>query len=159
MKKIAFITFAFSLLIACRDDKQTPLSDNAISADLNGIGWSAVMSVSFDLNSSDSLRFQAVTNHPNDEVMNLIIKFQGVGSYELTGQSASYYTTVGGDVLSSEYVLDTSVPSHFEITEYAADTKTVEGNFKLVFKKKRGQSADSEILNFKNGKFKGTIKN
>jgi len=159
MKKITLTIFAISLLLSCHDDKETPLSDNVASATLNNGGWNAVLNVYFDPNSADSLRFQAVTNRPNDEVMNLIIKFQGIGSYELTSQSASYYTTVGGDVISSVYVLDNSAPLHFEITEYTADTKTIEGDFRMVFKKKRGMPTDSAALNFHNGRFKGVIKN
>ena len=88
------------------------------------------------------------------------IKFQGLGQYPLRKNQASYYSTIGGDVLASDYRLAPNSIGQLIISEFDIENKLVEGNFRLRLNKKWSYSEDNvDVLNLSDGKFKGKIKN
>lgn len=149
-------------LFSCQKEN-TPeprLSDYRFTTEWNnsGVEWRGIPEIRLD-NVTDTLTILGIANRPNDEVIGMKIKFQGVGTYTLTRNQAYYYSTVGGDVLTSEYKLVPDATSQLIITAYDAEKKLVEGTFNLSLQKKWSSNVNfAEELQLTNGKFKGKVK-
>jgi hypothetical protein len=85
-------------------------------------------------------------------------KFTGTGVYEIRDIStrlyhsnAGYYTTVGGDVIVSNYFL--SGIGSTEVTEYNESEKWIKGNFQVTVKKQYGDASLPDQIEFTNGEF------
>ncbi|WP_409079786.1 hypothetical protein [Salegentibacter sp.] len=88
------------------------------------------------------------------------MKFKEEGTYDSSGAQAKYYTTVGGDVITSLYKLDPESNSQLTITEYNSESNTIKGNFTLTMVQEYSNpETEINLLNFTNVKFKVTISN
>jgi hypothetical protein len=86
------------------------------------------------------------------------IKFTGTGTYEIrdTGtqyfrSNASYYTTVGGDVIVGYYYLDGT--GAVEVSEYSVSEKLIKGRFNVKLKKQLGETSAPDNIEFTSGEF------
>jgi hypothetical protein len=146
-----------ALLTACDDDKNTPGLNDFVAMEKNDQKWLGVTEI--DLNKqNDTLVFLGIGNRPNDEVIVLKVKFAGAGTYALQHGQAQYYTTIGGDVLSSEYKLDPNTIGTLQIVAYDSVKKTLEGKFWLELKKHRSNpETNIERMKINNGLFRGKL--
>lgn len=160
MRNILLALLAAGLL-SCQDDNQAKpqLADNMFSAQRNGKNWGGITEIRVDEN-TDSLTFLGIGNQPNDEVVVMKIKFQGLGHYTLIKNQALYYSTVGGDVITSEYKLAPNAIGQLTISKYDVEEELIEGNFKLLLNKKWSYLEDNvDVLNLSDGCFRGKIAN
>ncbi|WP_317041981.1 DUF6252 family protein [Salegentibacter salegens] len=96
----------------------------------------------------------------NEQVIVFKIKFKGEGVYDLLENQTSYYTTIGGDVMTSLYILDPSSSSEITITEYDSEQNIIRGSFDVTLHQDwSNPENDIDLLNFTNGQFKGSIRN
>lgn len=146
--------FLISIMISCHEGE---LTHNYVSAKRNSLGWIGYPEIRID-NATDTLTFLGIANRPNDEVIVIKIKFEGIGSYTLTKDQGYYYTTVGGDVLTSEYRLSPNTVGQIVISKYEETTRSIEGSFEMSLKKERSNPANNiDIFNFTDGSFRGKI--
>ena len=152
--------FLILVLFSCQDDNQAEpqLTENTFSAQRNEVNWSGQSEINLD-NETDTLTLISIANIPNDEVLVMKIKFQGVGQYTLTKNQAFYYSTVGRDVIVNKYKLAPNPVGQLEITKYDSGKKLIEGNFTLTLKKEWSYSENNiETLTLSGGRIKGVIK-
>ena len=143
-----------SIMISCHEDESP---DNYVSAKRNNLDWVGSSEMALD-RVTDTLTFLGIANRPNDEVIVMKIKFDGTGSYSLTKNQGYYYSTVGGDVLSSEYQLGPSSVGDFVISKYNQLSGYIEGRFDMSLKKERANPENNiDIYNFTQGSFKGKV--
>jgi hypothetical protein len=149
-----------SLIISChQSDNTSQLLDNHVSAKRNNVNWIGSTEIRLD-SVTDTLTFLGIANRPNDEVIVIKIKFTGAGSYSLTKSQGYYYSTVGGDVLTSEYGLAQNTGSQMIISKYDQSRRSIEGSFEMSLKKKRSNPENNiDTYNFTQGSFKGKISN
>jgi hypothetical protein len=160
MKNIA-VFLSLLIIISCHNTEDVGLmnSDNYVSAKRNAIDWTGYSEIRVD-NVTDTLTFLGIVNRPNDEVIVMRIKFDGTGSYALTHNQGYYYSTIGGDVLTSEYKLDPNGIGQFVISRYDPTEKSIEGSFEISLKKERSNPDNNiDIYNFTEGTFRGRIDN
>jgi hypothetical protein len=158
MKKITLILLAVAL-ISCQEENNAELSENSFSVYKNYAAWEGITEIHLD-SSTDTLTFLGVGNRPKEEIIVMKTRFQGPGTYPLTKNQGYYYTLVGGDVLTSEYILDPTVDGQLVVSKYDSAKKILEGSFNVLLKKK-GSSPESnpDLLVFTNGKFRGKVEN
>jgi len=139
-------------IISCDNNNQH--EPNFISAKINEENWNGVPE--FSINSvNDTL---TLLGAGNEQVVAFKIKFKGEGVYNLSGTQANYYTTIGGDVISSLYTLGASSSSQITITEYNSEQNIVKGNFEIsLLKEWSNPENNTNSLSFTHGQFKGTI--
>ncbi|MBK0381277.1 DUF6252 family protein [Mucilaginibacter segetis] len=145
---------AFSILIITSCTKESPVCcalpySPYISADKNGDNWHAVaagLSIS-----NDSL---AIRGAQTEEQLIMRIKFNGTGHYDLQNK-ATFFTTVGQDVVTSEYGTDATAVNSLDITEYNAADNIIVGTYNLSLKKDSHypNEAYPVSMKFVNGKF------
>lgn len=88
----------------------------------------------------------------------LSFKFTG-DKGNLTFQNATYFVTVGRDVIISEYFLDKAASNSFRITDYKENNKIAEGSFNLKFNNARNAaSTDPAAITLSEGKFRLAFK-
>lgn len=156
MKRIA-ATFLIFIFTSCHEDENTGRV-NSVVAKRNNVDWIGTAEIYLD-DVTDTLTFRGTANRPNDEVLVMKIKFNGVGSYSLKNRQAYYYSTIGGDVLSSEYELGTNV-GEMVITKYEPEGKLLEGTFEMSLTKVRSNPANAiDTYDFSDGVFTGEIFN
>lgn len=153
MKIIAYLLAIVALgIVSCDDEEQTEPS--FVSANLNEEPWSGLPEISIDA-AHDTLTFLGIGN---EQVIVFKIKFIGVDVYNLSEHQALYYTTVGGDAITSQYLLNTHTPSQVIITAYDDEQNTLEGSFTISLSQKwSNPESPTDILRFTNGLFKGAI--
>ena len=157
MKNIALILLIIAMA-SCQEDK-AGLTDNSFSVSRNFFPWLGAAEIHVD-NTNDTLTFLGVGASANDDVILLKIKFNGPGTYALAKNQAHYYSTVGGDVLTSNYELAPNDVGEFVISKYDPAGKLLEGSFKVSLKKTWSYGGNgADILNFTDGHFKGKIEN
>ncbi|MFQ3212820.1 MAG: hypothetical protein ACJAT1_000195 [Marivirga sp.] len=94
----------------------------------------------------------------NEEHISFRIKLVDEGVYELNGKQALYFTTLGLDAVTSEYILKSNQQSSVTITDYDKNRQIISGRFNIYLQKEWPNTADTlEVLNFTNGEFKGEI--
>ncbi len=141
-------------IISCDNDNE--LQPDFISANLNAQSWKALPELTIDTR-TDTLTLLGVGN---EQVIAFKLKFNGEGVYDLSGTQANYYTTVGGDALTSLYTLGETASSQITITAYNSEQNTIKGNFEIVLVKEwSNPENDLNELNFTQGRFKATITN
>ncbi|MCF0058606.1 DUF6252 family protein [Dyadobacter sp. CY356] len=157
MKKLAILMLALGFF-ACKNEKDKESvnpESSSFSAEKNNEKWTGGTSLQLKSADSDTVSFFFVANHPNDEVLVINVKFDGMGVYPLNRNQAFYYTTIGGDVISSRYAMSSEDTGRLVITKYDTIHKEIEGNFEISLKK---QSANPEnnvdVLKFTNSSFK-----
>lgn len=150
--------YFFGILIlgitSCKDDNN--IEPNYVNANLNGLSWEGHPEITFD-NQNDTLIFLGIGD---EEVLGFKLKFRGQGVYDLSEIKSFFYTTVGGDVLTSEYTLDVNSSSQITIAAYDSNQNSVKGNFEIsLINEWSTRENDSNRLIFTNGKFEGIISN
>lgn len=158
MRKILAAIILAVVIFSC-DDNDTTSSDNFISAQKNNVTWNGRTEMMFDLNNNaDTLIILGIGT---EETLVMMIKFTGTGYYPIQKYQGSYYTTLGGDVLTSEYKTDDgNYSGAVRITRYDEADKTVEGNFNVNLKQMRSNPQNGiDAVSFTKGQFRGKIKN
>ncbi len=127
MKKLlAVVCCAVSLIISsCHKDSKVIPQDFYFNSSKNGVDWGAVVSTTKIL--GDSLRITAF-KPAGEEQLYIDIKFNGPGTYPLALGQAKFFTTIGMDVLTSEYRLDTTLHSKLVISSYDAKNNIISGS-------------------------------
>ncbi len=149
---LLFLLFTFVLLSCSKDDDNT--QPDFISAKINQENWNGDPEVYLNPE-NDTL---TLLGAGDEQVVVFKIKFKEEGTYNLSDAQANYYTTIGGDVITSFYTLDPELTSQLTITEYHSESNTIKGNFKLnLIQDWSNPETEIDLLNFTNGEFKGTI--
>jgi hypothetical protein len=149
---IAFLIL--SLMISCREEE---LTGNYVFAKRNDLAWIGYSEIHID-HATDSLILWGISNQPNTEVIVIKIKFEGTGSYALTNRQGYYYSTIGGDVVTSEYKLPPNATGQVVISKYEQTRGFIEGSFEMSLKKERSNpDSGIDIYKFTKGIFKGEI--
>jgi uncharacterized protein YxeA len=127
MKKIlTVVCFAVCIIISsCHKDSKVIPQDFYFNTSKNGVDWGAVASAGKIL--GDSIRITAF-RATGEEQFYVDIKFNGDGAYPLEAGQAKYFTTIGMDVLTSEYRLDPSRVSQLVISSYNTKTHIISGS-------------------------------
>jgi hypothetical protein len=152
MKAIYLIIPMLLLLtISCKEEKEPQFETGMVTATLKSQSWEGYPEIHLD--SDDSL---TVLGIGNEEVITFKIKFTGKGTYLLPEKSATYYTTIGKDVMTSNYKSSQNSSSTVTITAYDEAKKRIEGSFEISLVQTYPIDED-ETLTFSNGLFKGFI--
>ncbi|MEP6612017.1 MAG: DUF6252 family protein [Mucilaginibacter sp.] len=127
MKKLlAIVCCAVCMIIySCHKDSKVIPQDFYFKSSKNGVAWGAQGSAAKIL--GDSLRITAF-RPTGEEQLYVDIKFNGAGTYPLTPGQAKFFTTIGMDVLTSEYRLDTTQHSKLVISGYDAKNNIISGS-------------------------------
>ncbi|PSR56390.1 hypothetical protein AHMF7605_24270 [Adhaeribacter arboris] len=159
MKNLLLVFFAVFLFSCENDDQAEPQTSlNIFSAKRNGVTWSGNTDVYLN-NQSDTLTMWCIANRPNEAVLVVNIKFQGTGTYALTQNQAGYYTTVGRDVILSQYKPIPGSIGQLVISDYNAEKKQIAGSFELDLKNTWSSSGqDADTLHITAGNFTGIIR-
>ena len=158
MKKLTQVLVLFVAtfygIISCQKDDNIEESD-FISASINDMKWNGTPEISINRD-NDSL---ILLGYGHEQTIFIKVKFKGEGNYNLENSRANYYTTFGGDVITSLYTLDSNSSSYLKITEYDSERNILEGDFELSLLKEWSNPENNiDIKNFKNGQFKSTIR-
>lgn len=152
--KILMLILLILGLTAC-DDNNSIEPKETFLVEANGSRWTGTTEIQTD-ESSDSLTILGIVPRP-EGVIWMRIKFQGPGQYSLKN-NCGYYSTIGRDVLTSEYRLGQGAAANFVITQYDETEKSIEGTFEMTFEKIYSNPDTAvEILNFTNGSWKGEM--
>jgi hypothetical protein len=88
-------------------------------------------------------------------VLVINVKFDGTGVYTLNKNQAFYYSTIGGDVISSRYVMSSEDTGRLVILKYDTIHKQIEGNFEISLRKQSANPDNNvDVLKFTNSSFK-----
>jgi hypothetical protein len=153
MKKIIMLVssaICCFLIYSCHKDSKVIPADYYFSANKNGTGWGA-QGNTYSI-PGDSLRLAAF-RPTGEEHINISIKFDGNGIYLLTGNQAEFFTTIGLDVLTSHYRLDTTRNNSLTILSYSTKTGIISGRFELHVLKD-GDPNEYVPIDFNNGMFR-----
>ncbi|MGY5850789.1 DUF6252 family protein [Salegentibacter sp. F14] len=161
MKKLKLIPLLIILLslgiFSCSKDDDINEKSDFISATINEEDWHGGAPEVYLDQETDTL---TILGSGDEQVIVIKIKLKEEGTYDLSDSQGSYYTTVGGDVLTSLYKLDPESDSQLTITEYNSERNTIKGNFTLtMLQEYSNPESEIDILNFTSGKFRGTIIN
>lgn len=151
---ILLLLLTFGILSCSNDDDLE--EPDFISATINEEDWSGNPEITLN-QENDTL---TILGLGDEQVVVFKIKFNGEGVYSLSDAQANYYTTVGGDVITSLYALDPDSSSQITVTEYNSEQKIVKGSFELSLLQEWSNPENNiNLLSFTNGQFKGTITN
>ena len=151
MKKLLLTGLAFCciLIAACKKDNKNVAAELFIGAMKSGNNWAGKPDASY-LPGTDTLLvrgFQA----SGEENLYFKLKFSSEGTYSLRlPAEGGFYTTVGMDVITSNYKLDTTLANTVTIRNYNIYTNIANGTFRLNFIKTDGTASK---LSFTGGQF------
>jgi hypothetical protein len=153
MKRFLFpACFAICILIcSCHKDSKVIRGDYYFEASKNSEGWGATLSA-YAI-PGDSLRLAAF-RQTGEEQINVNIKFKGTGDYVPRINQAVFFTTVGTDVISSHYRLDTTKTNTLTIASYSTETRIIAGSFTLHFLKDSTDPTEYVPVDFTSGLFR-----
>jgi hypothetical protein len=146
---LAAFVFCFMLTFSCKTDNHNPVDELFIGANKKGTSWLVKYPGTNYTANKDTLIMNGVKG---EEGISIKIPFHGVGTYQLKEGQALYYTTVGGDVITSQYQPDTTKINTLTVTNFNIYTGMVKGDFELNLKKTLGAPALDNTLSFTNGK-------
>ena len=129
MKKILMLVccaICMVLIYSCHKDNKVVPADYYFKALKNNTAWGGQGSTSSI--QGDSLRLTALTA-TGAEQFYIDIKFNGNGTYMLTGKQAAFFTTAGA--LTTSYKLDFTQNSSITIKSYSTQTHIISGTFEL----------------------------
>ena len=154
---ILSLSIASLLLCACKKEKSIK-AEYTVSAQKNNTAWIAKNPYTGFVNTTlkDST---VIIARIGEETLGIKFKSKGVGTYVQPEVNAYFYTTVGLDVLVSEYKLSNTATNNLIINNYDEAGNTMKGSFDLTFQKTRGDSKyfpDSIV--FKNGLLQAQIR-
>lgn len=179
-KLVIYLLSAAGLILSCDDDRgqeshvqccenkdgtknffvlpgqASPIPGDYWCVNRNGICWSAYSAASY-LEDSDTL---LIYGSKGEEHLTIKFKFDGVGSYDLTGSgkytfygnNATYYVTVGQDVLINHYHPEGM--GQLMITYYDKVENVIEGTFDLTMRSQPEYTDGPEVIDFTDGKFR-----
>lgn len=151
---LVVLLLLFLAIFSC--DTHDQLEPDFIAAKINKENWNGVPEINMNT-INDTLTLLGIGN---EQVIVFKIKFNGEGVYNLSGTQANYYTTVGGDAITSLYSLEESPSSQITITAYNSEKNMIKGSFELLLLKKwSNPENNNELLRFTRGRFKGTFSN
>jgi hypothetical protein len=155
MKSIYGVTLCLFLFSACKEAVEKPLEATAFfKATLDNLEWIATPEINWG-SIDDTV---TIIGMGNEEHIYFRIKLVDEGVYELNGEQALYFTTLGLDAVTSEYILKSNQQSSVTITDYDKNRQIISGRFNIYLQKEWPNTADTlEVLNFTNGEFKGEI--
>ncbi len=135
---ILSLSIASLLTCACKKENSTQ-PEHAVSAKKNNTDWVAKNPYTGFVNPTlkDSVLIIA---RVGEETLGIKFKSKGAGTYLQPEVNAYFYTTVGLDVLVSEYKLSNTATNQLIITSYDEGKNTMKGSFNLAFQKTRGDS-------------------
>jgi hypothetical protein len=149
MRNSVFCFILALISISCEENQDPSMlpEHGNISAKMDGFTWegSTVASVT-----GDSLRIHGAGN---DKHLEFKIKFEGMGSYELTGKQAVYNGIKWGDIATDFHNIAQGETGAFVITEYNSEARTFKGTFQLRLTAVDGNGE----INFTEGKLDGII--
>ena len=157
IKIVAPIFFLALVVFSCDDKEAKP--DNFFSAEKNGLPWNGRADMAYDQNfSGDTL---IIWGLGADETLAMMIRFTGTGHYPIQKYQGTFYTTLGGDVLTSIYQTDDgNYTGALRITRYDEAEKIIEGNFEVSLKQTESHPPSGvEVVSFTRGQFRGKIRN
>ncbi|HTD98659.1 MAG TPA: DUF6252 family protein [Mucilaginibacter sp.] len=146
---LAMLAFCCMLTFSCKKDSHNPADDLFIGANKKGTNWLVKYPGTIYTPNKDTLLMHGTKG---DEQITLKIPFHGVGTYQLKGDQAIYYTTAGGSAITSQYQPDTTKTNTLTVTSFYVSTGIVKGNFELNLKKITGAPTLDNALSFTNGK-------
>ncbi|MDB5090155.1 MAG: hypothetical protein JWR09_4149 [Mucilaginibacter sp.] len=154
MKKVLMLvccTICIVTIYSCHKDSRVVPADYYFKASKNGASWGAQGSTSTI--PGDSLKLTALTA-TGDEQFYIDIKFNGNGTYPLTGKQAAFFTTTGMGALAISYKLDFTSISSITIKSYSTKTHIISGTFQLNLIKDSNNPNEYVPLQFNNGIFR-----
>ena len=160
MKKTLLFTVTACWLLLTSCEKRLccvlPQYEAYIKADKNNTNWAAKAAI--EKAGTDSI---AITGTGTEERLLMNIKFTGEGTYILTGNQAKYFTTIGRDVITSNYNADNITTSTVEVKFYDRTEKTITGTYTLALKKLYANPTDAypATIKFTNGMFTAYLPN
>jgi hypothetical protein len=149
MRKLIICIVAGLIFAGCEDaEGPSALPEHGyISAKMNAVSWEGQTVASLR---DDSLRIHGAGN---DYHLEFKLKFNGIGSYELTGSQAVYNGIEMGDIGTDHHNIAPGETGVLIITDYITEARTFKGTFQL---KLTAVDGDGEI-NFTEGKVDGII--
>ena len=147
---ILSLSIASLLLFACKKENSTKVQYN-VSAQKNNAAWVAKNPYTgfVNANSKDSVLIIA---HAGEETLEIKFKSKGAGTYLQPDLNAYYYTTIGFDVVISEYKLSNTPTNKLIINSYDEGNNIITGQFNLTFQKLRDDNKYSpDNIVFTNG--------
>jgi len=154
---ILSLSIASLLLCACKKENSTKV-EYTVSAQKNNTAWVAKNPYTGFVNATlkDSILIIA---RIGEETLGIKFKSKGAGTYLQPDVNAYFYTTVGLDVLVSEYKLSNNATNKLIINNYDEAGNTMQGSFNLTFQKTRGDSKYfPDNIVFTNGMLKAQIR-
>jgi hypothetical protein len=154
MKKFTLLALVvFSLLTAActkRNCCVPPVIAPYIGADKNLVKWTGEATA--EKQGTDTL---LIVGSKTEERLIMRLKFNGKGTYTLQNNQAFYFTTIGGDVFTSEYIVDNTAASTLTVTDYNETSRLVSGTYSLMLKRDypNPSTAYPETVKFANGMF------
>lgn len=138
------------LLFSCYPKDDPPQAEGGfVTALKNGQMWTVPGETQF---LGDTL---IIWGLGREEVLSFLIQFDGEGVYELKGNHLSYYTTIGGDVLTSRYQLEENEVEELVIEKFDSKEGWLEGSFAFTLPQASPSSTDHpEAIDFEQGKFR-----
>ena len=153
--KIILIMILCVVGVACDDDNNQPpeLIEGTMVAWKNGDRWTGTVQLHLDQHNNTLTLFGA----GGEEYVRLSIEFDGMGTYTIGRGQGEYYTTVGGDAVTSAYGTDAPA-GQITISAYDQEKQALEGTFQVSLRH-RWSNPENNIgkVSFTNGRFKGTI--
>lgn len=155
MKKLILITIVCLAALTFSCTKERPLccampDSPYIYAVKNNVNWQGAPLAEKITN--DSI---AIIGSQTKERLILRIKTKLEGTYTLTGNQGNYFTTVGQDVITSEYFLDDAATNTVTISKYDNAKDLITGTYSVTLKKatRFSDPAIPATVKFLNGKF------
>lgn len=154
MRKLAILFLALGIF-SCKNNKESLAPENYLfSAEKNDEKWSGTTEIQLQAPDADTLTLLFKADNLS-EVLWVKIKFNEIGTYPLKGNQAGYYSMVGGDGITSRYVMDNGETGQLIITKYNPAQKLIEGKFDVSLRKQYANPENNiDVLKFSNGCFK-----
>lgn len=152
--KVTTYLLVFLILGLTSCDNSNEVEPAFVFAKLNGVDWTGNPEITLD-SENDTLTFLGVGD---ENVFGFKLKFRGEGAYDLSNLIGFYYTSVGGDVITSSYLLDLDKTAQVTITQYDSQQNSLQGSFEISYLKNWSNPENNiNSIIFTEGKFEGTI--
>ncbi|TFF38261.1 DUF6252 family protein [Mucilaginibacter psychrotolerans] len=154
MKKLTLLALIFLCLVTAACTKHNccvpPPITPYIGADKNTVKWTGEATA--EKQGTDTL---LIIGSKTEERLIMRLKFTGEGIYTFQNTQAFYFTTIGGDVFTSEYIVDETAASTLTVTDYNETSRLASGTYSLTLKRNypNPTSAYPQKVQFVNGMF------
>lgn len=151
MNRIIILSALVIMVLTSCKKNHDPAPDYYMLARKNSVSWVAPKPYVNIV--KDSL---IMIGHAGEETLGIRVKAVA-GVSHVQDIYATYYTTIGGDVMVSEYRLTPDETNTVNITTYSPEDHYIEGSFKLKFDKLRGPESAPDTITFSAGQVRGLI--